>query len=137
MAEAKGSLKNRIQELGNQASQVASTAFESVKSTTETVGQRAQEFMTDASKRAEQAGSYLNQRAEDATAAVGGQLKAAGDASANFAESLRSTGAYVQREGFEGLEADLANLIKRNPIPAVLAGIGLGFMLARTLYHRS
>ncbi|WP_010586111.1 hypothetical protein [Schlesneria paludicola] len=137
MVEAKGSLKNRIQDLGNQASQAASSAYESVKSATETVGQRAQEFMADASKRAEEAGNYLNQRAEDATAAVGGQFKAAGDASASLAESLRSTGAYVQEEGFGGLEADLANLIKRNPIPAVLAGIGLGFMLARTLYHRS
>ena len=137
MVEPTNSLKNRMQDLGNQATQAAAMAYENVKSVAENMTQRAQGFVADASKRVDEAGTYVNQRAEGATIAVGEQLKSAGDASASLAESLRSTGAYLQEEGFVGLQADLANVIKRNPIPAVVAGIGLGFMLARTLYHRS
>jgi hypothetical protein len=32
---------------------------------------------------------------------------------------------------------DLTNLVRRNPLPAVLLGIGFGFLLARAITPRS
>ena len=35
-------------------------------------------------------------------------------------------------QGFSGLAEDMTTMIRRNPIPALLIGFGLGFLLART-----
>jgi hypothetical protein len=32
-----------------------------------------------------------------------------------------------------GMASDLGDMIRRNPIPAVLIGLGLGYLLGRTL----
>jgi hypothetical protein len=55
-----------------------------------------------------------------------------GSASTTVAGALESGGRYLQEEGFSGMMDDVAGIIRRNPIPAVLIGIGLGFLIART-----
>jgi hypothetical protein len=47
------------------------------------------------------------------------------------ARGLEDAGRYLQEEGLSGMADDFTDLIRRNPIPAVLIGIGLGFMIAR------
>ena len=87
----------------------------------------------------------LGEKANDATAAVGSGMKSLagtirqampddgvlGTASSSVAESLESGGRYLQQEGIGGMAKDVTNLIRRNPVPAVLAGIGIGFLLAK------
>jgi len=46
---------------------------------------------------------------------------------------LESTGRYLQEEGLKGVAEDMTNLIRRNPLPAMFLGIGLGFILARAI----
>jgi hypothetical protein len=90
-------------------------------------------------------------KAEEATSAIGGRLKAAGEAirhnaphegrfgqaSEAVAQTLNNTGDYLEREGLAGMGKDLTELIKRNPIPALLLGIGVGFLLARATNSRT
>ena len=40
---------------------------------------------------------------------------------------------YFQEHNFKDMADDVAGVIRRNPIPAMLVGIGLGFILARSL----
>jgi hypothetical protein len=47
------------------------------------------------------------------------------------ASALDSTGHYLEEQGLSGMAEDLTNLIRRNPIPALLIGVGLGYLLAR------
>src|SRR5258706_553048 len=54
-----------------------------------------------------------------------------GTATTKLASTLESGGHYLQEEGLGGMADDLTNVIKRNPIPALFIGIGLGFLLAR------
>jgi len=54
-----------------------------------------------------------------------------GTASDRLAKGLESSGHYLQEEGIAGIADDLTDVIRRNPIPALLVGIGLGFLLAR------
>ena len=54
-----------------------------------------------------------------------------GSAAQSVASGLESTGQYLEREGLPGLGDDMINLIRRNPLPAVLVGIGFGFIIAR------
>ena len=109
------------------------------------VADQAKDAANYAAKGVANAGTYLDHKAEDATSAFGGGLKAAGDAirhnaphdgrmgqaSTAVAQTLTNTGTYLEREGLEGIAKDITTLIKKNPIPALMIGIGLGFLVAR------
>jgi len=137
MADTSKQTTNRIQEFGNQVGQATSNAIEGMKNVAENVTTRANEFVADASKRAETAGQYVSERADEATMAFGERMKAAGDASAQVGQRLKETGDYIEREGVEGLSADLLTLMKRNPTVTFVAGACLGFCLARSVSCRS
>lgn len=151
MADAVTNTKNRMQEAGGATAQAATSAMEGVKSTANYVADQAKEMASNASKSAANVGSYLDSKAEDATCAIGGGLKAAGQAirqnapqegrlgqaSSAIAQTLNETGEYVEREGLEGIGKDLAALVKRNPIPSLIIGIGLGFLVARAAMNRT
>jgi len=47
------------------------------------------------------------------------------------ARNLESGGRYLEQEGVGGMAEDFTNLIRQHPIPAVLVGIGLGFLIAQ------
>ncbi len=133
MAETSNPMMNRIQDFGNQIGQATVNAVEGMKSVADNVGTKANEFLADSTKRAEEAGAYISQRAGEATTAVGEQLKSAGDASAQVGEKLRATGDYIEQEGLEGIAADIVAVIKKNPLASILAGICLGFCMGRAV----
>jgi hypothetical protein len=54
-----------------------------------------------------------------------------GTAASRVADTLESGGRYLREEGLRGMGEDLTELVRRNPIPALLIGIGVGFLLAR------
>jgi len=56
-----------------------------------------------------------------------------GSASSAVSKSLESGARYLEEEGVRGMAEDLTNVIRRNPIPALFVGIGIGFLLARSL----
>jgi len=69
------------------------------------------------------AASYAGQKAEEATSSVG--------------EALESTGQYLKEDGLHHIASDLTELIRRNPVPAMLIGIGLGFLFAQASSRRN
>jgi len=151
MADVMTSAKNKLQEAGNTCAQAATGAAESARSAANYVADQAKEVASNASKGAANVGSYLDTKAEEATSSIAGGLKAAGEAirqnaphdgrlgqaSSAVAQTLSDTGDYLQREGLQGIGNDLACLVKRNPIPALLIGVGLGFLIARASTNRS
>jgi len=60
-----------------------------------------------------------------------------GQATETVAQGLERGGRYLEDQGMSGLANDLTDMVKRNPIPALLFGIGLGFVLARLTSSRS
>jgi hypothetical protein len=91
------------------------------------------------------AGESVQQKVDEATAALGEKMQSVagslrekgpregvlGSASSAVADTLESAGRYVREEGLTGMTEDLTELIRRNPIPAVLVGLGIGFLLAK------
>jgi hypothetical protein len=91
--------------------------------------------------------STVGNKAEDATASIGKGMENLGKkvrekgpesgflgkATEGIAGALESGGKYLEDKNLSGMGEDLTNLIRRNPLPAVLIGIGLGFLLARTM----
>jgi len=107
--------------------------------------EKAKDAATSVAHAVSDAGSAVGDKANEATTAVGGGMKSLassirqhspregvlGSASSSVADSLESGGRYLQEEGLRGMGADVTALIQRNPIPSLLVGIGIGFLLAK------
>lgn len=59
-----------------------------------------------------------------------GLLHSAGEA---IAGKLEGSGRYLEQQGLEGIGEDVTNLIRRNPIPSLLIGVGVGVLVARMI----
>jgi len=101
-------VERRLQEYGGRTAGVAAT----VTSTAQDV----------ASSAAEAAGTVATKAQE-----------MAGLAATAVTDTAAGVGTYVQEKGLQGLSEDLTQLIRRYPVPALLVGLGIGFVLARTL----
>jgi hypothetical protein len=119
---------------------------------------RAKEFAGDAlqkgkeaagplANKAGEAASMVGRKVDEATSAVGAgvssfadRLKSSGPqegmlghALGGVADTIKEGGKYLQNEGLSGMTKDVTDLIRRNPLPAVLVGLGLGFLIGRML----
>jgi hypothetical protein len=114
------------------------------QTTPATIGDQARETASNLADKARDAASAVGQKAENVTHRVGSGLESVagsirehapsgmvGSAAAHVADSLESGGRYLREEGLSGMGHDLTELIRRNPIPALLVGVGVGFLLAR------
>jgi hypothetical protein len=54
-----------------------------------------------------------------------------GSATDTVAKGFERTGDYLREEGMTGMGRDMLNLVKSFPLPALLLGMGLGYLLAR------
>jgi len=142
---AKTDWKTREQGVAEMAEQAVHNVSEAARDTAQAVADKAKEAGASAMKSAGQAASYVGKKAEAATCAVGGGIESLGDtvrqhgpregpmgsATSEVAKSLESTGQYIKEHGLAGMSEDLTNLIRRNPIPALLAGVAAGYLIAR------
>jgi hypothetical protein len=106
---------------------------------------KAKQVAGNVADKAKDVASAVGDKAESATQAVGSGMQSLagtirdkaphggfiGGAASGVAGALDSSGRYLEEQGLSGMAEDLTNLIRRNPIPALLAGVGLGFLLAR------
>jgi hypothetical protein len=134
-------------DFGNAATDVANKAQEKASE----VANKAKEAGAAVTQRIGDAASFVGKKAEDAASAMGAGMKSlggtirehaphsgmAGSATTAVADSLESGGRYLQEHGLSGLGEDLTNVIRRNPIPALLIGVGTGFLLARAMSRSS
>jgi ElaB/YqjD/DUF883 family membrane-anchored ribosome-binding protein len=132
---------------GQKAQETAQTVGQKAQEFAHTAGQKAQEFAHTAGQKVQEAATTVGHKAEDTTAAVGRGLENAADrvreklphegmlgrASEAFADTLDRTGRYIEERNIRGIANDVTEVIRRNPIPAVLVAVGLGFLLGRTL----
>lgn len=128
------SARDAANKAGDAVKDAANKTTDAVKDAASTVGNKAAE-----------AGSYIANKAEDATHAVGGEMKSfagtmrekgphdgmLGTANAAVANTMESFGRELEQHGLSGIADDITNTVRRHPVPAVLIGIGLGFILAR------
>ena len=96
---------------------------------------------------ASQAASNVGKNADDLTASAGVGIQGLGDklskntpqagvlgsASQAVARTVKDGGEYLEDAKLSGMTEDIVQLIRRNPIPVVLIGIGLGWFAWRKL----
>ena len=162
MANNPGSVQDKSKDLASSVSQAASdvknkaadlgsaTMHQAKEAASHLAGQ-AREAASAAGNRLSDAASYAGQRADDATSSVGGSIRSLagqvrqnaphegmmGSAAGAAANALDRTGQYLQEQGLSGMAEDFTNLVRRNPIPALLIGVAFGFLIARATSRRS
>jgi hypothetical protein len=136
-----------VSSMTEKARDIASSTAQNVGETASSAAQRAKEMAASATQRAGDVASNVGQRAEEATSSVGSSMRSLagslrenlphegvmGTASSAVADTLDRGGRYLEEEGLRGIGEDLTNIIRKNPIPAVLIGIGVGYLIARSL----
>jgi len=55
-----------------------------------------------------------------------------GTAATTVAEKLDAAGSYLQEKDLNHMMGDLSGMIRRYPVPSLLIGLGLGYLLARS-----
>ena len=93
------------------------------------------------------AAAAVGQKADEAAGSVGTGIKSVadtirqqgpqegmlGNATRTVAGAIDQTGRYLEEKHLSGMADDVASVIKAHPIPAVLIGLGVGFLLGRAL----
>ncbi|MGH8069764.1 MAG: CsbD family protein [Candidatus Entotheonellia bacterium] len=55
-----------------------------------------------------------------------------GTAATAVAEKLDAAGSYLQEKNLDHMMGDLSDMIRRYPVPSLLVGLGIGYLLARS-----
>ena len=125
----------------------AGQMFDRAKGAASDALQKGKEAVQPLADKAGQAASAAGHKVDEATSAVGSGMKGLADrikssgpqegflgqASSTVADTLRQGGQYLEQGGFSGMTKDVTEMIRRNPVPAVMVGLGLGFLLGRLL----
>jgi hypothetical protein len=111
------------------------------------VGEMATHAVSAASTMAGQAACDAGRKADDLTARAGAGMQtfadrlakqapqqgAFGTASQSAAQALQEGGQYLESAKLSGVAEDFANLVRQNPLPAILIAVGLGWFIGRKL----
>jgi len=125
-----------VQQFTDKAKDVAHTAAETTRDAASHAGQAISGAATNAGRKAEEWTAAAGERVESLADTVrdrGPSSGMLGSANRAVADTLEATGEYLHDKNLSGMMDDMTNLIKRNPIPALVFGLGVGFLLGRAL----
>jgi len=143
---------------GNEARTTAGQTFDKARDTAANVADKAKDVASHAVDKARDAASTVGdmvsnaasnvgRKADDLASSAGSSIKNFGDtirenapregilgsAAKTAADTTKQVGRYLEEEGLSGMMEDVTSVIKRNPIPAILVGVGLGVLIGRLL----
>ena len=127
----------------NEWNQAAGNAKDAAAS----VGEMAGHAASAVGAMASQAACDVGKKADDMAASAGIGIQGLGDrlsqniphsgvlgsTSQAVAQSVKDGGKYIEEAKLSGMTEDLAQLVRRNPIPAILIAVGLGWFVGRKL----
>jgi len=107
------------------AKEAASSVGDMVSNAATTVGRKADDVASSAGTGIKNFGDTIREH--------GPKEGMLGEASKTVANTTKQVGRYLEEEGISGMMEDVTNLIKRNPVPAILVGVGLGVLIGRVM----
>jgi len=113
---------------------LASQAKESATAAVSAIQEKASDLASGVAERADAAIHATGKGMENLAAGIRERTPSEGilgTASCKVADTLESSGKYLEEHGMGDMVNDVTEIIRRNPIPAVLVGVGIGFVLAR------
>jgi hypothetical protein len=117
------------------------------KGTMQAIGEKAGDIASAAADKAKNLAGAVGDKVDSGVSAVGGGMQSVADtirhkgpsggvlgsATSAVASGLDNAGSYLEEKGLSGMAEDVTDMIRRNPIPALLVGVGIGYLLARAL----
>jgi hypothetical protein len=123
--EAKGAVKEGASNLGQQARDVASQAGSTAREYASKAGDKTEDALHSVGHGMSSLAGSIRHNAPE-----GGML---GSAAGTVAEQLDAGGRYLREHDLGDIGEDLSNVIRRHPIPSLLAVFGIGFLLGGAL----
>jgi uncharacterized protein YjbJ (UPF0337 family) len=119
---------------------------ETIRHSSQNIGVSYESDTADAKRTAEEAASSAATLGSQPISAVGEKIGslagvirekaphegAIGTAAATVAEKLDAAGSYLQEKKLDHMMGDLSSMIRRYPVPSLLVGLGIGYLLARS-----
>ena len=117
------------------ASEIASDIQDKASDVAGQVKDKASEIGAQAADKADDAMTATGQGMQNLAQTVRDNAPSGtvGEFATNAASALEKGGEYLQQSDPAAVRSDLEELIRRNPIPSLLVGLGIGFLLARAL----
>jgi len=131
---------DKAEDMMGKAKETASTAYDKAKDVASGAADKARDVASQAGKQAENYTQAAGKGMESLAGTIRENMPregVLGAATSRVAGGLEATGHYLEHEGLSGMANDMTNMIRNNPIPALLFGVGLGFLLARVTSSRS
>jgi len=143
-----GQTKDAMHNVADKAKDAAHNVADKAKDTAHSVVDTARDAASHAGQAVSGAASTVGKKAEEWTADAGHKVSSLADtvrhqgpggsgmlgkANEALAEGLDSAGGYMSDKNLSGMMSDVTDLIKRNPIPALLVGLGIGYLLGKSL----
>lgn len=131
--------------VGDKAGDMARHAAEEAKGLVGAATEKASEAASFVGHKAGDAAKFIGEKADSATDALGSSMEQLGhtirDKSPKdgiigqtgqaVASTLESGGRYLEEHNLQQMGDDITGMIRRHPVPALLIGIGIGFLVAR------
>jgi hypothetical protein len=126
MATEPTDLTNQAQEAGQDLKTRLSDAAETARSKTS-------EFATHTASRAREVTSEFGHHIKEFGSKIREKSphESVRQTTHRVADTLESAGAYIEEKNLEGIWDDITRVVRRYPLQSLLAGIALGFLLAR------
>lgn len=119
---------------------------ETIHQSAQNIGASYERDVGDAKRTAEEAASSAATIGSQPISAVGEKIGslagvirekaphegAVGTAATTVAEKLDAAGSYLQEKNLDHVMGDLSGVIRRYPVPSLLIGLGIGYLLARS-----
>ena len=149
----RSAVEREVDRTGDKAHDTVDRATEKAHDAVDTVAAKAQDVAATVQDKAQQVsdkaqdvGQQALDRADAATTTVGEKMTdvaqsirqnaPAGGTLGNVADTAASTldraGSYLQHQDLADMRSDLEGIIRRHPIEALLVGLGVGYLLARS-----
>ena len=122
-AQAERSAKVAVASVGEMASHSVSAVGAMARNAVGDIGQEADHLTAKAGVCIEELGDRFSKN--------GPQSGILGNASQAVAGAVKESGEYLQDAKLTGITADIAHVIRRNPIPSILIAMGVGWFLGR------
>lgn len=100
------------------------------------VADKAQHFGTQVAGKADAATTTVGEKLTDVAQTIRDKAPNSGpvaDAADTTADTLQRAGTYLREQDLADIRSDVEGLIRRHPIEALLVGLGVGYLLARSM----
>jgi ElaB/YqjD/DUF883 family membrane-anchored ribosome-binding protein len=125
VAQAADDARSKTSEVIDTAKMKAGDALDSARQATATASDKATDVMSTAGDKMTTLAQTVREKAP-----VEGR---AGEVAYTAAETLERGGRYLQEADPQMVRTDLERIIRQHPIESMLVGLGLGYLLARTM----